>query len=255
MAHLRDPAKGCPWDIVQDFSTIKPHTIEEAYEVADAIERGDMDDLKDELGDLLFQVIFHAQMATEQNSFTFDDVVDAVTKKMIFRHPHVFGDQTAKTAKDVKDKIWEQQKQKEKKTGRHKGGHYLDDVAAALPALLQAAKIQKRAHRIGFKFPSMGAVFDKLDEELSELKSAINSNEGEERIVEEFGDVLFITAVMGRHCGVENPEEALRQANLKFIKLFNHMEDALIQQGTSLERATIEDMTRAWFVVKKRQNS
>jgi len=183
---LRSPDNGCPWDIEQTFETIKPHTIEEAYEVADAIERNNMNDLKDELGDLLFQVLFHTQMASEQSSFTIDDVIDHVTKKMIFRHPHVFTDNKAKDAKDVEENVWEQQKAKEK--GDKTDGNTLDGVTRALPALLFTNKIQKKTRKMGFSYPSIDHVFEKLDEEVGELKQAMFENTN---IAEEYGDVLL----------------------------------------------------------------
>ncbi len=246
MARLRSPDNGCPWDIEQTFQTIKPHTIEEAFEVADAIERNDMNDLKDELGDLLFQVIFHAQMAAEQNAFTIDDIIDHVTKKMIFRHPHVFGDDVAKTADDVKNDIWEQQKAKEKDNNKQE--HYLDDVTRALPSLLLANKIQERVRKIGFKYPTLHAVLDKLDEEIKELKSAVESG-NQDDITEEFGDVLFVTALLGEHVNAP-PEETLRAGCLKFIARFNKMEDLLKSNNNPLKDATIEDMTQAWLTIK-----
>lgn len=243
MERLRSAEDGCPWDVEQTFETIKPHTIEEAYEVADAIERGDMNDLKDELGDLLFQVIFHAQMAAEQNAFAMDDVIDHVTKKMIFRHPHVFEDATANTAEAVRDDIWEQQKAKEK-GAKTDNGHYLDDVTRALPSLLLANKIQKRVRKTGFKYPTIHAVFDKLDEEIKELKTAIQ-NDNKADIEEEYGDVLLVSALFGAHLNL-NPEESLRKACLKFINRFNMVEDDV----KDLKTASVEDMTRAWIKAK-----
>lgn len=247
MASLRHPDDGCPWDVEQTFETVKPHTVEEAYEVADAIERGDMNDLKDELGDLLFQVVFHAQMASEQNLFTLDEIIDHVTKKMIFRHPHVFGDKTAHSAKDVAENVWEQQKSKEKKVTND---HYLDGLTMNLPSLLLTSKIQKKVQKIGFKYPSIEAVFDHLSDEVSELKEAVKS-EKQADIDEEFGDVLFLTALLGRHCGASNPEEALRGANLKFTKRFNAVEDYLKSKNLTLKDATVEQMSEAWTEIKK----
>lgn len=250
MQRLRSPNDGCPWDIEQDFNSIKPHTIEEAYEVADAIERDDMDDLKDELGDLLFQVVFHAQMADEKQLFSMNDIIDHVTKKMIFRHPHVFDDQSADTADDVKNNIWEQQKEKEK---AHKGtrddAHYLDSVTMNLPSLLVTDKIQKRVRKIGFQYPTFEAALDKLDEEIKELKDAVK-NDDIAHINEEYGDVLMVACLLGRHCDADNPEEVLRQTNLKFIKRFNAMEDELKSENIALKDATIEQMTKAWLKIK-----
>ncbi len=241
MQRLRNPENGCPWDVEQTYETIKPHTIEEAYEVADAIERGNMDDLKDELGDLLFQVIFHAQMAAEENAFNMDDVIDHVTKKMIFRHPHVFTDNKATSAKDVEENVWEQQKAKEK--GARTDKNTLDSVTNALPSLLFANKVQKKTRKLGFAYPSIDEVFEKLDEEVAELKQAIKNDSN---IAEEYGDVLLVSTLLGAHLKL-NPEEHLRQATLKFIKRFNALEDDL----GDLNDASLEDMMNAWVKVKE----
>jgi ATP diphosphatase len=246
MVRLRSPDNGCPWDLEQTFETIKPHTIEEAYEVADAIERGDMNDLKDELGDLLFQVIFHAQMADENNDFNMDDIVDHIVKKMIFRHPHVFTDNKAVDAKDVEDNVWEQQKAKEK--GNKAKDHYLDDVTRALPSLLLANKLQKRARKVGFEYPSIDNVFDKMHEELDELKSAIKSG-NQNDIKDEYGDVLLVSALMGSYLKL-NSEETLRQSCDKFIKRFNAIEDDLKSRATTLDDASIDDMRDSWDRIK-----
>jgi len=242
MAHLRDRDHGCPWDVDQSFETIKPHTIEEAYEVADAIERGSMDDLKDELGDLLFQVIFHAQMAAEQGAFTIDDVINHVTKKMIFRQPHVFGDETATTADAVKNDIWEQQKAKEK----GKSMSVLDSVTLALPSLLLAHKIQKKVRKAGFRYADITDVFDKLNEEISELMQAI-TEDNKKAIEEEYGDVLLVSALLGAHLDI-NPEETLRAACHKFIKRFQAMENHL---DDTISDASLSDKIAAWDAVKK----
>jgi len=247
MQRLRDPDQGCPWDIAQDFNSIKPHTIEEAYEVADAIERQNMPDLKDELGDLLFQVIFHAQIAAEDGHFTMNDVIDHVTRKMIFRHPHVFTDQKADTAQQVEDQVWEQQKAKEKENKNTSNQYYLDDVTMALPSLLLANKIQKRVRKIGFAYPDILSVFDKMQEEINELRSALDDGN---HIQEEYGDLLLVTALLGAHLRL-NPEETLRQAILKFKGRFDAVETALKNQGQSIEDASIEDMSREWTRVKK----
>jgi ATP diphosphatase len=240
MARLRDPDNGCPWDLDQTFDTVKSYTVEEAYEVSDAIERGTKDDLKDELGDLLFQIMFHTQMASEDGDFTLDDVIDHVTKKMIFRHPHVFSDENGKDAQDVEERVWEAQKAKEK--AKNGGSTYtLDDVTRALPALSLANKVQKRVCKIGFAYPSIDNVYEKLNEEIEELKQA----ESEEHIAEEFGDVLFVTALLGYHLKT-NPENALREGVFKFIKRFNAVEDEL----SSLENASLDDMQSAWQKIK-----
>jgi len=240
MPRLRSPDDGCPWDVEQTFETIKPHTIEEAYEVADAIERNDMNDLKDELGDLLFQVLFHAQMASEQNVFSVDDVVDHVTKKMIFRHPHVFTDNKAENAKDVEENVWEQQKAKEK--GDRQDKNTLDSVTRALPSLLLANKIQKKAHKVGFRFPSLDEVFAKLDEEVAELQHAIGEDGN---VAEEYGDVLLAATLLGTHLRL-NPEEQLRMATLKFIARFNAVEDEL----GDLHDKSLEEMMDSWSKAK-----
>ena len=245
MKRLRSRDNGCPWDIEQTFDTIKPHTIEEAYEVADAIERGNMDDLKDELGDLLFQVVFHAQMGDEGDLFSMDDIIDHVTKKMIFRHPHVFESDIAITADDVKDTIWEAQKNKEKP----QSNSALDGLTMNLPSLLLASKIQKKAIKSGFTYPSIDDVFEKIDEETQELKDAIsNGDQGD--IDEEFGDVLFTTALLSKHFDVDNPEEALRAANIKFIKRFQAMENALHADGKNLKDVSVDQMIQCWNAIK-----
>lgn len=256
MERLRNKENGCPWDIEQDFTTIKPHTIEEAYEVADAIERNDMNDLKDELGDLLFQVIFHAQMASEEGLFNFDDIVDHVTKKMIFRHPHVFGDKKhdGHSSDDVKNKIWEEQKAKEKLKKQGGDNQYvLDGITRALPSLLFAQKLQKSARKAGFKYPNINAVTDKLNEELQELDEALSGNDPK-HIEEEYGDILFITALIGRHIDV-NAEEALRLACLKFIDRFSAMEDIMKEDNLPLDKATADDFERSWVKAKKRSSA
>lgn len=252
MSRLRDKKNGCPWDVEQNFATIKPHTIEEAYEVADAIERDNMDDLKDELGDLLFQVIFHAQMASEQGHFNMDDVVNHVTAKMIFRHPHVFGEAQAANAKEVEEKLWEEQKAKEKQKKAKPGStspHYLDDVTRNLPALLLAHKIQKRVRKTGFKYSGLYDTLDKLSEEINELKEAYEAND-RQHMEEELGDVLLVSALLATEVHA-NPEETLRKACMKFIKRFNAVEDDLKKQNLSLETATIDEMSRAWYRVKE----
>tara|TARA_B100001750_G_scaffold242445_1_gene255856 strand:+ start:1056 stop:1874 length:819 start_codon:yes stop_codon:yes gene_type:complete len=251
MERLRHPETGCPWDLEQTFETIKPHTIEEAYEVADAIERNDMDDLKDELGDLLFQVVFHSQMAAEQKIFDLDDVIDHVTAKMIFRHPHVFKDNTnMATASDVENTIWENQKEKEKKnSGKNTDeGHYLDNVTANLPSLLYAHKLQKKAYKTGFRYPSFSAVLDKLSEEIDELKQAYESGNAD-HINEEIGDVLLVSSLLATETR-NNPEESLRKACHKLKNRFDRVEDDLAQSGLTLHDATIEDMTEAWLRIK-----
>jgi MazG family protein len=224
MARLRDPKNGCPWDLEQSFRTIVPHTIEEAYEVADAIERDDIKALPGELGDLLFQVVFYAQMAAEAGHFRMEDVVAAINAKMIDRHPHVFGDANIDTAA-AQTVAWEGQKAKERAAEAAAEGRaisVLDGVAAGLPALTRAEKLQKRAARIGFDWPEAGPVIDKVEEEIAELKAELVDRKPD-RLDEEMGDLLFACANLARHLGVE-PEGALRRANAKFERRFKRME-------------------------------
>ncbi len=242
MARLRDPAVGCPWDTLQNFKTIAPYTIEEAYEVADAIEKNDMDSLKNELGDLLLQVVFHAQMASEAGAFDFDDVVRGICNKMITRHPHVFGDANIDSA-HAQTLHWEQIKAAEradKKMG------ILDDVPMALPALMRAEKLQKRAARVGFDWPDVAFVYDKIQEELAEVKEAGSQAHREEEI----GDVLFVMANLARHYKVD-PEDALRGANRKFERRFGYIEDSLKAAGTAWENTTLDEMEALWNAAKE----
>jgi MazG family protein len=235
MECLRDPENGCPWDKEQDFKSILPYTIEEAYEVADAIEQNDMNALKDELGDLLLQVIYHTQMAKEDNLFNFDEVAQAVADKMISRHPHVFGDQNANNASDV-NVIWEQQKDKESRTGGA-----LDNVTKGLPALLRAQKLQKKAAKTGFEWKNSDDAFAKVEEEIIEFKNATKETEKEE----EFGDLLIALANYARMEDI-NAEEALRKANNKFEKRFKAMETECAQKGTTLSAFTLDEMLECW---------
>ncbi len=238
MAALRNPDGGCPWDLQQDFKSIAPYTIEEAYEVADAIERGNMKDLREELGDLLLQPIYHAQMASEENLFTIEDVINDVSDKMISRHPHVFGDKGVNTAEDV-DKIWDAQKDKEKT--KHSA---LDGVTKALPALLRAQKLQKKAAKVGFEWPDSSFVLDKLEEELSEFREAHNNGTIEEK-TDELGDILFVVANLCRMNGI-NPETALRECNDKFERRFRGLEKDLKSKDVHLKDASLEQMEGAW---------
>jgi ATP diphosphatase len=260
MAALRTPGTGCPWDLEQDFSTIAPYTIEEAYEVADAIERGDMDDLKDELGDLLLQVVFHARMAEETGSFAFDDVADAISEKMIRRHPHVFGDVDASDATAVKVN-WEAIKAEEKAaraTRRKIRGladeeqGLLDDVPRALPALQRAFKLQKRAARVGFDWPDTEPVVGKIREELEELEREMGSGSGPDKLADEVGDLLFAVANLARHLGID-PEAALGGTNAKFVRRFTEIERSLQQAGRSLEDASLDEMEAIWVAAKRRE--
>jgi MazG family protein len=256
MARLRDPKNGCPWDIEQSFRTIVPHTIEEAYEVADAIERDDMKALPGELGDLLFQVVFYAQMAAEAGHFRMEDVLTAINDKMIARHPHVFGSASIETA-EAQTVAWEVQKAKERAAEAAAAGRaisVLDGVAAGLPALTRAEKLQKRAARIGFDWPEAAPVIDKIEEEIGELKAELGEHRKPERIDEEMGDLLFACANLARHVGVE-PEGALRRANQKFERRFKRMEAlAAIENGTGGGQAamptSLEHLEALWQRVK-----
>ena len=256
MARLRDPGSGCPWDREQSFATIAPYTIEEAYEVADAIARNDLDALKDELGDLLLQVVYHARMAEEDGRFAFGDVVDAIAAKMIRRHPHVFEDTSLRDA-FLTSGTWERIKAEEKaeRSGRDEAGSVLDDVPVALPAFTRAIKLQSRAARVGFDWPTLAPVFAKIEEEIAELKSAIADDKREaaalasKKVSEEFGDLLFVMANVARHLGVD-PEGALRDANAKFVRRFRSIEAALRAEGRTPEDATLEEMDQLWDEAK-----
>lgn len=254
MAALRDPNSGCPWDIEQDFATIAPYTIEEAYEVADAIARGDMDDLRDELGDLLLQVVYHARMAEEAGEFAFGDVVEAVTRKMIRRHPHVFGDEQARSAGMAKG-MWEKIKAEEKAEKRamriargldpeDHGEGYLDGIPLAHPALIRALKLQEKAARVGFDWKDARPVLDKIEEEIGELRAAIESGD-HDAATGEFGDVVFALTNVGRHLKID-AEDALRRTNDKFRSRFHYVEAALKAEGRSLEDATLDEMETLW---------
>jgi MazG family protein len=250
MAWLRDRERGCPWDIDQTFRTIAPYTIEEAYEVADAIEREDLPALKEELGDLLLQVVYHSQIASEQGAFRFDDVAAAIADKMVDRHPHVFGDLKVADA-DAQTISWEARKAAEraKKSGAAPTGA-LDGVARALPALLRAEKIQKRAARVGFDWTSIGPVIDKIEEELGELRAELDAGKNDPaRITDELGDVLFAVANLARHCKVD-PEAALRSTNDKFEKRFRYVEARLAAQGRKPTQATLDEMEAFWQEAK-----
>ena len=295
MAALREPGMGCPWDLEQTFATIAPYTIEEAYEVADAIARADLDDLKGELGDLLFQVVYHARMAEERDAFAFADVVEAITAKMIRRHPHVFGTPQERAA-GAAPGFWERAKQAEKSTRpvspppggrtpalgvpptpspspRHGeamlrmdvgGGSLvgiLADVPVALPALTRAIKLQSKAAKVGFDWPSLAPVLAKLKEELAELEAEIagvrpggsdTGSAGPEAIEEEFGDLLFVIANVARHLKID-PECALRAANEKFIRRFRHIEARLAEQGRSPAQSTLAEMDALWDEAKAKE--
>ena len=246
MRRLRHPEKGCPWDIEQDFATIAPYTIEEAYEVADAIERGAWDELRSELGDLLFQSVFHAQMAEEAGHFKFEDVAKAISDKMVSRHPHVFGTEGNDFSADTQVDRWEEVKAAERAAKSET--RVLDGVAVGLPALLRAMKLQKRAARVGFDWPSTDQVIDKIIEESRELVEARDTLTQDE-VEEEMGDLLFVVANLARHLNVD-PEAALRRTNAKFIRRFNAVEDALIAKGSSPEQSNLEEMDALWDAAK-----
>jgi ATP diphosphatase len=251
MAWLRDRRHGCPWDMDQTFRTIAPYTIEEAYEVADAIERDDMPALKEELGDLLLQVVYHSQMASEAGAFRFEDVAAAIAEKMVDRHPHVFGDLKIADA-DAQTVSWEARKAAEraKKKGGEQPAGALDGVARALPALLRAEKIQKRAARVGFDWKTIGPVIDKIEEELAEFRSEIEAGKTDPaRVTDELGDVLFAVANLARHCRVD-PEAALRSTNNKFEKRFRYVEQQLAVRGKKPAEATLEEMEALWQEAK-----
>jgi MazG family protein len=250
MARLRDPKGGCPWDREQNFATIAPYTIEEAYEVADAIARNEMGELRDELGDLLFQVVFHARMAEEAGHFAFGDVADAISDKMERRHPHVFGDVEIRDAAQ-QTVAWEAHKaaEREKKTG----AGALAGVPLALPALLRAEKLGKRAARVGFDWPDAAAVLDKVHEETEEITAAIGEKESEERIGQEIGDLLFAAAQLARHHNL-NPETALREANARFERRFRHVERALAAKGRAPADADIDELEALWREAKNLEN-
>jgi MazG family protein len=251
MARLRDKDSGCPWDVEQNFASIAPYTIEEAYEVADAISRDDLDALKEELGDLLLQVVYHAQIATEQDRFDFGDVADGIARKMIRRHPHVFGD--ASRDEFLAKNVWQRIKAEEKaERGQAGESSILDDVPVALPALTRAVKLQKRAAAVGFDWPSLAPVLTKAEEEIAELKAAIaqpGDKDRSKRVAEEFGDLLFVMANIARHLKAD-PEAALREANAKFVRRFRSIEDALAKEGRKPEDATLEEMDALWDAAK-----
>jgi MazG family protein len=241
MKALRAPVTGCPWDIEQSFETIAPYTIEEAYEVADAIANGSRAELCEELGDLLLQTVYHAQMADEEGSFTFDDVVEAICRKMIRRHPHVFGDETARSAKLAKG-FWEEMKARERQDRAPLG--LLAAVPVALPGLTRAVKLQAKAARVGFDWPSVDNVYDKIAEEIAEFREASRDNRAEE-----FGDILFAMANVARHLGID-PEAALRHTNEKFTRRFAHIEKRLAEQERTPQESDLAEMDGLWNEAK-----
>ena len=248
MARLRDPADGCPWDLEQTFATIAPYTVEEAYEVADAIERGNLPDLKEELGDLLLQVIFHARMAEEQGAFAFDDVAAAINEKMVRRHPHVFAEETYESLAHQKAG-WEELKAAERAAkGAGRTPSLLDDVPIGLPALTRAVKLSKRAAKVGFVWPDISHVVDKLDEELGELKAEIAAGDLE-KARQEMGDVLFVVANLARTLDVD-PEDSLRFTNAKFVRRFQYIEARLAERGKTPDQSDLAEMDALWDEAK-----
>ncbi len=259
MAALRNPDGGCPWDIEQDFKSIAPYTIEEVYEVIDAIERDDRDDLREELGDLLLQVIYHARMAEEEGTFDFGDVVEGITQKMIRRHPHVFGDEKARTAGMAKG-AWERIKAVEKKEQADRReamglppkigtGSLLDDVPATMPGLMVAVKLQQKASKVGFDWNDPKAVLAKIYEELGEAETELDAND-KTALQDEIGDILFAVANLARHADIV-PDQALRGSNTKFRKRFGYIEQNIDAEGVSLEDADLETMEQLWQTAKK----
>ncbi len=247
MARLRDPETGCPWDIEQDFVSIAPCTLEEAYEVLDAIEKNDMDGLKEELGDLLLQVIFHSQMASELQKFDFEDVTASIINKLIVRHPHVFGDSEIKTASE-QEASWEKIKEQERKNkaSDDESHSLLDGVALALPAALRAAKLQKRAAKVGFDWPDLVGVFAKIEEELAEVREAVETQNG---IKEEIGDLLFSVVNLARKLDID-PESAMRDCNAKFERRFRYVESTISKAGGDIKKTDLFEMDRLWDEAK-----
>ena len=249
MALLRDPDKGCPWDVEQTFATIAPHTIEEAYEVAEAIEQNDMHSLVDELGDLLLQVIFHARMAEEMGSFSFDDVVGAITDKLVRRHPHVFGDTDIDSA-EAQTVSWEALKAEERQK-KNQASSALDGVTTGLPALTRALKLQKRAARVGFDWHQAADVLHKFSEEIAELAEEMDAGGPPERLQDELGDLLFTCVNLSRKLDID-PETALRHGNTKFERRFRMIEELLLEQGKTPEQSTLDEMESLWPLAKSR---
>jgi len=247
MVALRDPRKGCPWDREQSWATIAPHTLEEAYELADAIERGDVQHVRDELGDLLFQVVFQARIAEEQGLFDFDDVAATISDKLERRHPHVFGSATVRSA-DEQTEAWEQHKAAERRAAGNPAG-VLDGIALGLPALTRAAKLGRRAAGVRFDWAKPGDVLDKVAEECAELDSALQAG-SPEAVTEEIGDLLFSVAQLARHVGTD-PEAALRAANSKFERRFRHMEAWLAEQGRAPRDAGPDELEALWARAKQ----
>ncbi len=255
MARLRDPQGGCAWDLEQTFATIAPHTIEEAYEVAEAIEQDDMASLRDELGDLLFQVVFHARMAEERGAFAYDDVAQAICEKMVQRHPHVFGTASIANAAE-QTRAWEARKAAERTAKASQEGRpdsALDGITGSLPALTRAVKLQNRAARVGFDWPDVAGVFAKLTEESAELAAELKDGAAaaQDRLTDEVGDILFTCVNLARKLGLD-PEQTLRHANAKFERRFRSMEQSLMERGRRLEDYDLSDLEAAWQQAKGR---
>lgn len=253
MARLRHPSEGCPWDREQDFASVAPYTIEEAYEVVDAIERGQMDDLREELGDLLLQVVFHARMAQEAGHFDFSDVVQAICDKMIRRHPHVFGQASVRDAA-AQTEAWEQQKHAERAAAGNTDHSALAGVARGLPELLRALKLTRRAARVGYDWPDPAPVLAKLQEEIGEFTEAVAAGEPQQRLEDEFGDMLFVLVNLGRHYQID-PQAALRRANRKFERRFRGMEALAAQRQTELAALDLTAQEALWNEVKRLERS
>jgi len=249
MAQLRHPETGCPWDIKQTFATVAPSTIEEAYEVVDAIERNDLDELREELGDLLFQVVFHARIAEEAGAFTFSDVARAINEKMLRRHPHVFGDRKDLTAEELRAQ-WESHKEQERANKAASGSSSaLDGVALNLPALIRAEKIQNRAKRVGFDWDTLAPVIAKVQEELAEVQQA-STDQDQQHTEEEVGDLLFAVVNLSRHLSVD-PEKALRSATAKFSARFLQVERLAQSRGMNMQSASLDELDMLWEEVKE----
>jgi len=252
MSYLRDPEFGCPWDLDQTMKTIAPHTIEEAYEVADAIEREDYRDLRDELGDLLLQVVYHAQIANEQDLFSLDDVARSISDKLVRRHPHVFGDEPIESIRHLRE-AWEAQKSRERaERSDTEEISALAGVAHALPALMRATKLQGRASRVGFDWTETMGIFFKIEEELDELKREMDKEAGQDRIRDEMGDLLFALVNLARHLELD-PEQALRGANDKFERRFRALEKSVEATGRTVRQCTLEELDEFWESVKREE--
>lgn len=249
MAALREPRTGCPWDLEQDFASLAPYAIEEAHEVAEAAERGDLDGLRDELGDLLLQVVFHAQLGREQGAFDFDAVANGLADKLVRRHPHVFGAEDAKDAEAV-GAIWAEAKRREAEQRGDEPARALDGVPVGMPALARAEKLSRKAARVGFDWPDAAQVLAKIREEVDEVEGALAS--APETLAEEIGDLLFATANLARHAGLD-AEAALRRANAKFQRRFEAMEDAVTAQGRAMKDTPLEALEAAWSAVTRRE--